>query len=128
VRSVRPQDDDELEALIRKLISNKISSGQLDNAPLTLHEIDQCAASFANTLQGVFHPRISYPSDSSSASQSTAPQESPESGPTAEGSTPSEPVADETTEASEREITPPTPVDAQQGAPTDGGRPDSTSV
>lgn len=62
VRSVRPQDAKALEELIRSLISKMVANGQLDLAPLTLKEIDTIASSFVNTLQGVFHPRISYPS------------------------------------------------------------------
>jgi putative nucleotidyltransferase with HDIG domain len=62
VRSVRPENAQELEKLIRKLVSDKISSGQLNNAPLTLQEIETITLSFIDTLQGVFHPRVSYPS------------------------------------------------------------------
>ena len=61
VRSVRPHNVEELEALLRKLIAAKIASGQLDHAPLTLQEIETITRSFINTLQGVFHPRIQYP-------------------------------------------------------------------
>ncbi len=61
VRSVRPQDAESLEGLIRKIVSKTIASGQLDNAPLTLREIHMVTASFIGTLQGVFHPRVRYP-------------------------------------------------------------------
>jgi putative nucleotidyltransferase with HDIG domain len=61
VRSVHPQDAKELEDLVRGLISKVVASGQLDEVPVTLQEIDIIATSFVNTLQGVFHPRISYP-------------------------------------------------------------------
>jgi membrane-associated HD superfamily phosphohydrolase len=62
VRSVRPQDAKALEELVRSLIGKMIAAGQLNVAPLTLQEIDTIASSFVNTLQGVFHPRIRYPS------------------------------------------------------------------
>lgn len=62
VRSVRPHDDQELENLIRGLISKKIAAGQLNDAPLTMKEIETITLSFIDTLQGVFHPRIRYPS------------------------------------------------------------------
>ncbi len=61
VRSVRPQDAESLEGLIRKIVSKTIASGQLDNVPLTLREIHMVTASFIGTLQGVFHPRVRYP-------------------------------------------------------------------
>ena len=62
VRSVRQHDVKELESLIQKIVAGKLSSGQLNNAPLTLREIDTIASSFVDTLQGAFHPRIRYPS------------------------------------------------------------------
>lgn len=61
VRSVRPQDAESLEELIRKIVSKTIASGQLDDAPLTLREIQIVTSSFVGTLQGVFHPRVRYP-------------------------------------------------------------------
>jgi putative nucleotidyltransferase with HDIG domain len=61
VRSVRPPDAESLEGLIRKIVSKTIASGQLDNAPLTLREIQTITSSFVGTLQGVFHPRVRYP-------------------------------------------------------------------
>jgi putative nucleotidyltransferase with HDIG domain len=61
VRSVRPQDAEALAGLIRKIVSKTIASGQLDNAPLTLREIQMVTSSFIGTLQGVFHPRVRYP-------------------------------------------------------------------
>jgi putative nucleotidyltransferase with HDIG domain len=66
VRSVRPHDAKALEELIQNLVAKMIADGQLNTAPLTLQEIDTIAASFVNTLQGVFHPRIRYPSSEQS--------------------------------------------------------------
>lgn len=67
VRSVRPTDAEALEKLVRRIISNIISSGQLNDAPLTLREIETITTSFINTLQGVFHPRVRYPGDEKSS-------------------------------------------------------------
>ena len=61
VRSVRPQDAESLEGLIRKIVSKTITDGQLDNSPLTLREIQIVTSSFIDTLKGVFHPRVRYP-------------------------------------------------------------------
>jgi putative nucleotidyltransferase with HDIG domain len=72
VRSVHPGDAKALDDLVRKIIGGMVSSGQLNEAPLTLREIDYVASSFVDTLQGVFHPRISYPSDLSSQDQARA--------------------------------------------------------
>jgi putative nucleotidyltransferase with HDIG domain len=137
VRSIRPSDDDELEALIRKLISSKISSGQLDNAPLTLHEIDLVATSFANTLQGVFHPRVSYPSESQT--QARPPQAEPASAPdesSTEPMTAAPAASPETVElptpapagANSQPSAEAEPVPSQQGDPSHGGRSDPAPV
>jgi putative nucleotidyltransferase with HDIG domain len=134
VRSVRPSDDDELEALIRRLIEAKITSGQLDNAPLTLHEIDLVATSFANTLQGVFHPRVSYPTDNQrqeteraadAAESSPDEAEQPADGSPEDREGEGEPQAEV---ALAREAQDPNPVASQQGAPSDGGRADPSPV
>jgi putative nucleotidyltransferase with HDIG domain len=61
VHSVRPHDPEALEKLIRRLIATRISSGQLNDSPLTLQEIEIVAASFIRMLQGAFHTRIRYP-------------------------------------------------------------------
>jgi putative nucleotidyltransferase with HDIG domain len=61
VRSARLQDAEAMESLVRNVVAGKVSSGQLNDAPLTLREIDEIATSFVNTLQGVFHPRVRYP-------------------------------------------------------------------
>ncbi len=61
VRSVRPQDAEALENLVRKIVSDKLTHGQLSDVPLTLREISIITSSFIDTLQGVFHPRVRYP-------------------------------------------------------------------
>jgi hypothetical protein len=94
VRSVHPKDAKALDDLVRKIIDKMISSGQLNEAPLTLREIDAVASSFVDTLQGVFHPRISYPSDQPGQAQAEAkPQLEPGNLPT--GSLPAGKVPDQ---------------------------------
>ncbi|MBN1889310.1 MAG: HDIG domain-containing protein [Thermoflexales bacterium] len=60
-RAARPQTPEELEQIIRKIINARVADGQLDECPLTLHDLDTIRTSFTHTLQGVFHPRIPYP-------------------------------------------------------------------
>jgi len=38
-----------------------ISTGQLDDTHLTLHDLDTILESFVTTLRGMYHPRIEYP-------------------------------------------------------------------
>lgn len=71
VRAERPTDDLKLLALIKGVISDRIASGELDEARLTLHDLNLIAESFAATLRGVYHPRLQYPRLQQAASQET---------------------------------------------------------
>jgi cyclic-di-AMP phosphodiesterase PgpH len=51
-----------IREMVDRLVSQKISEGQLDQSPLTLREIDQIKESLANVLTGMYHHRIDYPS------------------------------------------------------------------
>jgi len=61
VRAERPKDEDELRALIKKVIGNRLATGQLDETELTLNDLDKIVESFTTTLRGTYHPRIEYP-------------------------------------------------------------------
>lgn len=52
-----------LESIVRGLVRDRIDDGQLDEAPLTLAELELVEGSLIETLVGVYHPRISYPKD-----------------------------------------------------------------
>jgi hypothetical protein len=61
VRAERPKDEDELRALLKKVIGNRLATGQLDETKLTLNDLDKIVESFTATLRGTYHPRIEYP-------------------------------------------------------------------
>jgi putative nucleotidyltransferase with HDIG domain len=65
VRAGRPATPEEMTEIIRKVIADRISWGQLDECPLTLADLDKVRQSFGATLQGMFHPRLIYPDRSS---------------------------------------------------------------
>jgi len=70
VRAENPKDDDELREIVKSVVDNRVSSGQLDNTNLTLRDLDQITDSFSATLRGIYHPRIEYPKlERSAASQ-----------------------------------------------------------
>ncbi len=50
-----------LEKLIRKLIRGKMDDGQLNDAPITLKDVERATKAFVTVLGGVFHQRIEYP-------------------------------------------------------------------
>lgn len=61
VRAERPKDEQELRAVVRSVIDNRVQSGQLDETELTLRDLDMITDSFTATLKGIYHPRIEYP-------------------------------------------------------------------
>lgn len=62
VRSIQEPTKEKISAMIRKLVRGKMEDGQLDECTLSFRDIGHICAAFENTLQGVFHERIEYPS------------------------------------------------------------------
>ncbi len=60
VRASSPSSVGEIERTVRKIISDRLVSNELDECELTLHDLDNIRAAFVAVLQGVFHPRIQY--------------------------------------------------------------------
>jgi hypothetical protein len=50
-----------IRALVDRIVEGKISQGQLDEAPLTLHDITRIKEQFVAVLTGMYHHRIDYP-------------------------------------------------------------------
>jgi len=61
VRSMTEKTEAKIEALIRKIIKDKLDDGQLDKCQLTLADLDTIASSFMRVLSGYFHAREQYP-------------------------------------------------------------------
>jgi putative nucleotidyltransferase with HDIG domain len=61
VRAERPKDENELHELIKNVVENRLTSGQLDETDLTLKDLESIIDSFTTTLRGVYHPRLEYP-------------------------------------------------------------------
>jgi len=61
VRAERPKGEEDLRRLLKEVINNRVSTGQLDNTHLTLRDLDTIQESFVATLRGMYHPRIEYP-------------------------------------------------------------------
>ncbi len=60
-RSLRQVNAEELTETINRIVAERIASGQLDEAPLTLEEITRIKNSFQFTLLNMLHSRIAYP-------------------------------------------------------------------
>ncbi len=61
IRAERPADENQLREVIKSVVENRLSSGQLDETNLTLRDLDEVIDSFTATLRGIYHPRIEYP-------------------------------------------------------------------
>jgi putative nucleotidyltransferase with HDIG domain len=60
-RAMKDPTPERVRDLIDTVVGNKVSDGQLDEAPLTLADVAQVKDQFVNILAGVHHRRIEYP-------------------------------------------------------------------
>jgi membrane-associated HD superfamily phosphohydrolase len=60
-RSLRQIGPEQLHELINRIVEERITDGQLDEAPLTLEEITRIKNSFQFTLLNMLHARVAYP-------------------------------------------------------------------
>ena len=61
VRASRDHSPENVAAIIRKIVQERIDDGQLDECEVTLRDLEKVRQTFATVLQGIFHPRIEYP-------------------------------------------------------------------
>lgn len=61
VRSMTEKTEGKIEALIRKIIKDKLDDGQLDMCKLTINDLDIITKAFMRVLSGYFHAREQYP-------------------------------------------------------------------
>ncbi len=61
VRTVRKPTQSRIEASVRKVVDAKVADGQLDDARLTLGDIETIVRVYTRMLSAVYHPRIEYP-------------------------------------------------------------------
>jgi hypothetical protein len=62
-RAMKEKSLENLQALIEKIVQDKIDTGQLDNADLTLREIRIFKETILEKLMNIYHIRIEYPED-----------------------------------------------------------------
>jgi putative nucleotidyltransferase with HDIG domain len=71
VRADGPTSMEEIDHIVHRVIIDKVSSGELDECDLTIHDLDQIRSAFVEMLTGAFHPRIKYPKEATA--NQTAP-------------------------------------------------------
>lgn len=60
VRSLKNPTPEEIEAMINKIIIERLNDGQLSDSPLTLKDLKIIAETFSRILRGMQHNRIKY--------------------------------------------------------------------
>lgn len=60
-RAERPSNAQEIRRIIDRIIEARIHEGQLDEAEITLRDLEQIRIAFLQVLQGLYHPRVRYP-------------------------------------------------------------------
>ena len=61
VRSMSQPTHEQIETLVRKIISDRLQDEQFNECDITLKELDKVAETLCETLKGIFHSRIEYP-------------------------------------------------------------------
>jgi len=61
MRSEDPESVEDIERIVRQSVDSYVSADQLDNADLTLRDIQTIIRSFSRTFKNSYHHRIKYP-------------------------------------------------------------------
>jgi putative nucleotidyltransferase with HDIG domain len=61
VKALSDPTPEQIERVVHEVVSAKIADGQLDDAPLTLREIQEIQRALIDTLKSIYHHRIEYP-------------------------------------------------------------------
>lgn len=75
-RSLKKVTQPNVEELIDRIFKDRIEDGQLDNCPLTFHELHQIRKSFTYTVLNMLHARIEYPKSEAEKEKEQAEQKS----------------------------------------------------
>jgi len=67
-RAGNPVSVEEITHIVQGIITDRVSSGELDECGLTIYELNQVRDSFVRVLQGVLHHRIKYPEENTGPS------------------------------------------------------------
>ncbi|MGH7591170.1 MAG: HD family phosphohydrolase, partial [Gemmatimonadales bacterium] len=61
VRALADPTPEASRQAIARVVAARIAAHQLDDAPLTLRDLDRVQAEFARVLGGMYHDRVAYP-------------------------------------------------------------------
>ncbi|WP_099352226.1 HD family phosphohydrolase [Fredinandcohnia onubensis] len=63
VRSLSTPTPHKIESLVNSIIADRLQDGQFDECDITLKELDVVAKTLCESLKGIFHSRIEYPTE-----------------------------------------------------------------
>ena len=63
VRAAKNPSNEEIDAIINKIIKERLNDGQLSDSPITLKDLKIIAETFSRMLRGMHHKRIKYHND-----------------------------------------------------------------
>lgn len=63
VRAAKNPSNEEIDAIINRIIKERLNDGQLSDSPLTLKDLKTIAETFSRMLRGMHHKRIKYHND-----------------------------------------------------------------
>lgn len=63
VRAAKNPSNEEIDAIIDKIIKERLNDGQLSDSPLTLKDVKTIGETFSRMLRGMHHKRIKYHND-----------------------------------------------------------------
>jgi hypothetical protein len=61
VRSLEEQTPENIRAIVKKIVDSVVADGQFDESNITMKELTIVRESLINTLDNIYHQRISYP-------------------------------------------------------------------
>ncbi|MGD8699797.1 MAG: HDIG domain-containing protein [Gemmatimonadales bacterium] len=68
-RTLQDPTYESITELVDRIVKGKIEDGQLNDTPLTLHELTRIKEQFVKVLTGMYHSRIDYPSPNDTESE-----------------------------------------------------------
>ena len=63
VRAAKNPSNEKIDAIIEKIIKERLNDGQLSDSPLTLKDLKTIGETFSRMLRGMHHKRIKYHND-----------------------------------------------------------------
>lgn len=63
VRAAKNPSNEEIDAIINRIVKERLNDGQLSDSPITLKDLKTIAETFSRMLRGMHHKRIKYHND-----------------------------------------------------------------